>query len=322
MASASPRPASSRPDSPRPYTLLSVAAALATIGLKTLAYRLTGSVGLLSDALESGVNLVAALVAFWALTLAARPADADHHYGYSKAEYFSSGLESALIVVAATAILATAAERLLHPVALERVDLGLLLSLVATAINGAVARVLLRAGRRLDSITLRADAHHLLTDVWTSLGVVAGVAVAKLTGQPLIDPLLAIAVAVQIIFTGWRLLRETAAGLLDRALPAEDMAKLKAVLEAHSGEGVAFHALRTRLAGSRRFVSCHVLVPGAWTVQEGHDFCERVEAEISAALPRCHPFTHLEPIEDPRAWDDERFRWEGEPVEVALDGEA
>lgn len=298
------------PASPRPYTLLSVAAALATIGLKTVAYQLTGSVGLLSDALESGVNLVAALVAFWALTLAARPADADHHYGYSKAEYFSSGLESALIVVAATAILVTAGERLLHPEPLGPVDLGLALTLLATAINGVVARVLLRAGHRLDSITLRADAHHLLTDVWTSLGVVVGVVLTKLSGLSVLDPLIAIAVAVQIIFTGWRLLRETAAGLLDRALPPDDLATLKSLLEAHSSEGVAFHALRTRRAGSRRFVSLHVLVPGEWTVRQGHDFCESIETEISAALPRCHPFTHLEPIEDPRAWDDERFRWE------------
>jgi cation diffusion facilitator family transporter len=299
------------PASARPYTLLSVAAALATIGLKTMAWRLTGSVGLLSDALESGVNLVAALVAFWALTLAARPADADHHYGYSKAEYFSSGLESALIVMAASAIVVTAGERLLHPEPLGPVDLGLTLSLVATAINGAVARVLLRAGHRLDSITLRADAHHLLTDVWTSLGVVVGVALAKLSGWPVLDPLIAMAVGLQIILTGWRLLRETAAGLLDRALPSDDMATLRTLLEAHRSEGVAFHALRTRRAGSRRFVSLHVLVPGAWSVREGHDLCERIEAEISAALPRCHPFTHLEPLEDPRAWDDERFRWEG-----------
>lgn len=299
------------PASARPYTLLSVAAALTTIGLKTVAWRLTGSVGLLSDALESGVNLVAALVAFWALTLAARPADADHHYGYSKAEYFSSGLESALIVMAASAIVVTAGERLLHPQPLGPVDLGLALSLLATAINGAVARVLLRAGHRLDSITLRADAHHLLTDVWTSLGVVAGVALTKLSGWPVLDPLIAMAVGLQIILTGWRLLRETAADLLDRALPPADMATLRSLLETHSGEGVAFHALRTRRAGSRRFVSLHVLVPGTWTVREGHDLCERIEAEISAALPRCHPFTHLEPIEDPRAWDDERLRWEG-----------
>lgn len=298
------------PASPRPYTLLSAVAALATIGLKTFAWRLTGSVGLLSDALESGVNLVAALVAFWALTLAARPADADHHYGYSKAEYFSSGLESALIVMAASAILLTAGERLFHPQPLGPVDLGLALSLLATAINGGVARVLLRAGHRLDSITLRADAHHLLTDVWTSLGVVAGVALTKLSGWPVLDPLIAMAVGVQIIFTGWRLLRETAAGLLDRALPREDMATLAALLEAHGDAEVTFHAVRTRRAGSRRFVSLHVLVPGSWTVREGHDLCERIEAEISAALPRCHSFTHLEPIEDPRAWDDERFRWE------------
>lgn len=296
--------------SARPYTLLSVAAALATIGLKTLAYKLTGSVGLLSDALESGVNLVAALVAFWALSLAARPADADHHYGYSKAEYFSSGLESALIVVAAAAILLTAGERLLHPEPLGRVDLGLALSLVATAINGAVAWVLLKAGKRLDSITLRADAHHLLTDVWTSVGVVAGVGMVQLTGWRSLDPLIAIAVAVNIAITGGRLLRETASGLLDRSLPEEEQQRLDALLAANAGEGIAFHAVRSRVAGSRRFVSFHVLVPGGWSVQQGHDLCERIEREVAAALPRSHVFTHLEPIEDPAAWDDDGFHWE------------
>ena len=296
--------------SPRSYTLLSVAAALATIGLKTLAWHLTGSVGLLSDALESGVNLVSALTAFWALTLAARPADREHHFGYSKAEYFSSGIESALIVVAAVGIAVTASERLFDPKPLEQVNLGLILSLAATAINAAVARVLLRAGRRLDSITLRADAHHLLTDVWTSVGVVVGIALVKITGLSVLDPLIAIAVAVNIVGTGWRLLRETAAGLLDRSLPPEEEAAVEAVLARHRGEGIAFHALRTRLAGARRFVSLHVLVPGAWSVKGGHDFCEQVEAEISAALPGSHVLTHLEPIEDPVAWSDQGFSWE------------
>lgn len=296
--------------SPRSYTLLSVAAALATIGLKTLAWHLTGSVGLLSDALESGVNLVSALTAFWALTLAARPADREHHFGYSKAEYFSSGIESALIVVAAVGIAVTASERLFDPKPLEQVNLGLILSLAATAINAAVARVLLRAGRRLDSITLRADAHHLLTDVWTSVGVVVGIALVKITGLSVLDPLIAIAVAVNIVGTGWRLLRETAAGLLDRSLPPEEEAAVEAVLARHRGEGIAFHALRTRLAGARRFVSLHVLVPGAWSVKDGHDFCERVEAEISGALPGSHVITHLEPIEDPVAWSDQGFSWE------------
>ena len=296
--------------SPRSYTLLSVAAALATIGLKTLAWHLTGSVGLLSDALESGVNLVSALTAFWALTLAARPADRQHHFGYSKAEYFSSGIESALIVVAAVGIAVTASERLFDPKPLEQVNLGLILSLAATAINGAVARVLLRAGRRLDSISLRADAHHLLTDVWTSVGVVVGIALVKITGLTVLDPLIAIAVAVNIVGTGWRLLRETAAGLLDRSLPPEEEAAVEAVLARHRGEGIAFHALRTRQAGARRFVSLHVLVPGAWKVKEGHDFCERLEAQITAALPGSHVFTHLEPIEDPVAWSDQGFSWE------------
>ena len=296
--------------SPRSYTLLSVAAALATIGLKSLAWHLTGSVGLLSDALESGVNLVSSLTAFWALTLAARPADREHHFGYSKAEYFSSGIESALIVVAAVGIAVTASERLFDPKPLEQVNLGLILSLAATAINAAVARVLLRAGRRLDSITLRADAHHLLTDVWTSVGVVVGIALVKITGLSVLDPLIAIAVAVNIVGTGWRLLRETAAGLLDRSLPPEEEAAVEAVLARHRGEGIAFHALRTRLAGARRFVSLHVLVPGAWSVKDGHDFCERVEAEISGALPGSHVITHLEPIEDPVAWSEQGFSWE------------
>jgi cation diffusion facilitator family transporter len=296
--------------SARAYTLLSVAAAMATIAIKTWAWRLTGSVGLLSDAMESGVNLVAALGAFWALSLAAKPADREHSYGHSKAEYFSSGLESALIVLAALAIIHAAAGRLLQPQPLEQVGLGLALSLLATALNGFVAWVLLGAARRFHSITLRADAHHLLTDVWTSVGIVAGIALVKVTGLLILDPLIAIAVALQIIVTGWKLLRETASGLLDRSLPAVDLDRLEALLAGHAGEGIAFHALRTRVAGSRRFVSLHVLVPGHWSVQVGHDFCERLEAEIAAALPRTHVFTHLEPIEDPASWGDEGFRWE------------
>jgi len=296
--------------SARPYTLLSVAAALATIGLKTLAYKLTGSVGLLSDALESGVNLVAALVAFWALSLAARPADADHHYGYSKAEYFSSGLESVLIVVAAIAILAAAISRLRQPQPLEQLGIGLALSLLATALNALVAWVLLKASRRFHSITLRADAHHLLTDVWTSCGVVLGIALVKLTGWSVLDPLIAIAVAINIIITGWMLFHETASGLLDRSLPDDDQARLEQLLASRECEDIRFHALRTRVAGSRRFVSLHVLVPGHWTVQAGHDLCERLEQEIAETLTRTHVLTHLEPIEDPRSWDDQQFRWE------------
>ena len=296
--------------SARSYTLLSVGAAVATIALKVEAWRRTGSVGLLSDALESGINLVAALCAFWALTMTERPADREHPFGHFKAEYFSSGLESALIVVAALAIIQAAVGRLLQPQPLEQVGVGLALSLVATAINGAVALLLLRGARRFDSITLRADAHHLLTDVWTSLGVVVAVGLVQLTGWTILDPLIAIGVAVNIAITGGMLLRETASGLLDRALPEEDQKRLEALLAGHAAEGIAFHAVRTRVAGSRRFVSFHVLVPGEWSVQAGHDLCERIERQIAAALPRSHVFTHLEPIEDPVAWDDDGFHWD------------
>lgn len=296
--------------SPRSFILLSVAAAVATIVLKTAAWRLTGSVGLLSDAMESGVNLAAALGAFWALSLAAKPADRNHHYGHFKAEYFSSGLESVLIVLAALAIIHAAVARLLQPEPLEQLGIGLALSLVATALNGLVAWVLLRASRRFHSITLRADAHHLLTDVWTSCGVVLAIGLVKLTGLTILDPLIAIAVALNITFTGWNLLRETASGLLDRSLPEDEHERLLALLATHETEDIRFHALRTRVAGSRRFVAFHVLVPGRWTVQAGHDLCERLEQEIAVALPRSDVLTHLEPIEDPKAWADEGFRWE------------
>jgi cation diffusion facilitator family transporter len=296
--------------SARSYTFLSIGAAAATIVLKVAAWRITGSVGLLSDALESGVNLVAALAAFFALSLAAKPADREHPYGHFKAEYFSSGLESALILVAAAAILVTAVERLLAPEPLQQLGAGLGLSVVASAINGLVAWLLLRGSRRFHSITLRADAHHLLTDVWTSLGVVLAVGLVKLSGQTVLDPLIAIAVALNIVLMGWKLLRETASGLLDHALPEAEQQQLEALLAAHTGEGLAVHALRTRVAGSRGFVVFHLLVPGHWSVQAGHDLCERLEREITEALPRTDVTIHLEPIEDPRSWRDEGFDWD------------
>ena len=296
--------------SPRHYMLLSTAAAVATIVLKTLAWRLTGSVGLLSDAMESGVNLIAAIGAFWALTLAAKPADRRHHYGHFKAEYFSSGLESVLIVVAALAIIHAAIGRLQEPQPLEQVGIGLAISLLATALNGLVAWVLLKAARRFDSITLRADAHHLLTDVWTSTGVVVGIGMVKLTGLTILDPLIAIAVAVNIVFTGWKLLHETASGLLDRSLPDQEQGQLENLLASYESDEIRFHALRSRVAGSRRFVSFHVLVPGHWSVKAGHDLCEELEHKVAATLTRTHVLTHLEPIEDSKAWDDQGFRWE------------
>jgi cation diffusion facilitator family transporter len=288
----------------RPYTLLSIAAALMTIALKTGAYFLTGSVGLLSDAMESGVNLVAALAAFWALSFAATPADEDHPFGHNKAEYFSSGLESILIVIAAIGIAVVAWERLFSPQPLEQIGWGLLLSLIATVINGVVAWTLLRAGRRLRSITLRADAHHLLTDVWTSAGVTAGIFLVKLTGWLILDPLIALFVAASILVSGVRLLRETSAGLLDTAMPMADRDRIMNIFSIYEQEGIHFHALRTRVSGSRGFVSFHILVPGEWTIQRGHDLCEQVEQEIVDALPGTNVITHMEPLEDPKSWTD------------------
>ncbi|OUL31725.1 cation-efflux pump [Nostoc sp. RF31YmG] len=288
----------------RSYAFLSIAAAIATIVLKFGAYLLTGSVGLLSDAIESCVNLIAALVALWALTYAAKPADAEHAFGHSKAEYFSSGAEGMLIVVAAIIIAIEAWGRLLHPEPLTQLGLGLAISLLATAVNGIVASILLRAGRRLRSITLRADAHHLFTDVWTSAGVVVGILLVKVTGALVIDPIIALVVAANIVWTGFRLLRETGLGLLDTALPKEEIDVISTILNGYQSQGLQFHALRTRIAGTRRFVSFHVLVPGAWTVQQGHDLCEEIELAIINALPSTSVTTHLEPLEDPTSWHD------------------
>jgi cation diffusion facilitator family transporter len=290
--------------SARSYAVLSIGAAIVTIALKFGAYLLTNSVGLLSDALESGVNLVTALVAFWALTYAAKPADEEHAFGYSKAEYFSSGVEGTLILVAAISIAIAAWTRLTHPQPLEQLTLGLGLSLVATAVNGGVALVLLRAGRRLRSITLRADAHHLFTDVWTSAGVLLGVFLVKLTGRLELDPIVAFLVAANIVWAGLRLLRETGAGLLDASLPQQEQRVITDILIPYEEQDIQFHALRTRIAGSRRFVSFHVLVPGQWTVQQGHTLCEEIELKIIGALPGTAVFTHLEPLEDPISWED------------------
>ncbi|HEV2147963.1 MAG TPA: cation diffusion facilitator family transporter [Longimicrobiaceae bacterium] len=287
------------------YALISIAAALATIGLKGGAYVLTGSVGLLSDALESLVNLVAAVVALIALSVAARPADEEHAYGHTKAEYFSSGFEGALVVVAAASILATAVPRLLDPRPIEEVGVGLAISAAASVINLAVARVLFTAGRRYHSITLEADAQHLMTDVWTSVGVILGVGAAAATGWNVLDPLIAIAVALNVVRAGVELLRRSMLGLLDTALPEGERRSIGAVLAAHTEDGVQFHALRTRQAGARRFVSLHVLVPGEWTVQRGHDYLEDLEEEIRGVVPNSTVFTHLEPIEDPLSWEDE-----------------
>jgi cation diffusion facilitator family transporter len=297
--------------SPRAYIALSISAALVTMALKFASYGLTDSIGLFSDAAESGVNLIAALFGLWALTLAARPADYTHAFGHSKAEYFSSALEGILILVAAVSIIVAAVPRFFHPQPLTQIALGLGLSIAAAAINGVVAWVLLRASKRLHSITLRADAHHLLTDVWTSVGVVVGLVLVKLTGWQLLDPVLAIGVALNIAWVSIRLLRETADGLMDAALPDAEQAQIQAVLDSYRNRGLAFHALRTRVAGSRNFVSLHVLVPGEWTIQQGHDLCEEIEQKIRHVLYHAHVTTHLEPINDPSSWYDEPLDREG-----------
>ncbi|MCI0456458.1 MAG: cation diffusion facilitator family transporter [Gemmataceae bacterium] len=286
------------------FAWLSIAAAGLTIGLKGTAYWLTGSVSLLSDALESFVNLAAACVALVVLAIAARPPDEEHAYGHDKAEYFAGGLEGALILVAAASIAVTAIPRLIHPQPLEQLGLGLLLSLAASLINLGVALTLFRAGRRYESITLEADAQHLMTDVWTSVAVLAGVGAVAVTGWERLDPILALLVAGHILWTGVRLVRRSVLGLMDTALPAEERAAVQAILDRYGQEGIRFHALRTRQAGARRFVSVHVLVPGEWTVQRGHDLLERLEEEIRGALANVVVFTHLEPLEDPVSWQD------------------
>jgi cation diffusion facilitator family transporter len=285
------------------FAWLSIAAALLTIGLKTAAYVLTGSVGLLSDALESLVNLAGAIMALGMLTIAARPADEDHAYGHGKAEYFSSGVEGTLILIAAISIAVTAVIRLLHPRPLEQLGLGLAVSVAASLVNLAVALVLLRAAKQNDSITLKANAQHLLTDVWTSVGVVAGVGAVAVTGWQQLDPIVALIVAGNIIWTGVGIVRDSISGLMDRALPAEELKIVRDILEKLRQDGIEYHDLRTRQAGSCRFVSLHVLVPGKWTVHRGHELLERIEADIRGALPSVEVITHLESIEDPASWD-------------------
>jgi len=286
------------------YAWLSIAAAVVTIGLKTGAYFLTGSVGLLSDALESLVNLVGAIMALTMLTIAARPADEDHPYGHSKAEYFSSGVEGSLIMVAAIGIAVAAIDRLLHPRALEQIGLGLGISVAASLVNLGVALVLLKASRHYDSITLRANAHHLLTDVWTSAGVVVGVGAVALSGWGWLDPAVALLVAANIVRVGVGIVRESVLGLMDTAMVPEERSAVQAALEPHLKDGVQSHALLTRQAGSRRFVSLHVLVPGAWTVHQGHDLVERIEADIRGVVRNVTVLTHLESLDDPASWDD------------------
>lgn len=288
------------------FAWLSIAAAVVTITMKMTAWRLTGSVGLLSDALESVVNLVAAIVALIALHVAEQEPDEEHAYGHGKAEYFASGMEGMLVVLAAGSIVWAAIPRLIHPVAIESAGIGIVVSVVASLVNLLVGMRLLRASRTYRSITLEADAQHLFTDVWTSIGVVVGIGAVALTGWHRLDPVIALVMAANIVWTGYQLMRRSMLGLLDTAIPADEQETVNRILDEYRArEGVDTHALRTRQAAARRFISLHVLVPNGWSVERGHQLMEHIEHDIRTALPGTTVFTHLEPIDDPASWADE-----------------
>jgi cation diffusion facilitator family transporter len=262
---------------------------------------------LLSDAVESLVNLAGGIMALAMLTVAARPADEDHAYGHGKAEYFSSGVEGTLILVAAISIGWAATGRLIAPRPIEKIGVGILVATAASLVNLGVALVLLRAAHRHESITLDANAHHLLTDVWTSVGVVVGVGAVGVTGWEWLDPVVALVVAANIVWTGVKIVRRSVSGLMDKAIAAEDVAAVQKVLDVFRRDGVQFHALITRQAGAQKFVSMHVLVPGDWTVKRGHELLDQIEADIRGAVFGAMVFTHLEPLDDPASWDDEKL---------------
>jgi cation diffusion facilitator family transporter len=286
------------------YAWLSIAAALVTMALKAGAYLLTGSVGLLSDALESIVNLVGAIMLLSMLILAARPADDNHAYGHSKAEYFSSGFEGSLILIAAGSIIYTAIMRLINPKPLEQLGLGLLVLVIASLINLGTSLIMRRAGKRHNAVSLIANSHHLMTDVWTSAGVLVGVGAVAITGWQPLDSIVAILAALNILWSGFTIVRESVYGLMDTALPQEDLDKIELTLEKYKCQGVEFHAVRTRLAGASKFVNMHVLVPNEWTVEHGHALLNQLESELKESLPNSNIFTHLEPLHDPTSYTD------------------
>ena len=289
------------------YAWLSLGTAGATIALKLLAWHLTGSVGLLSDALESLVNVAAAAAALGALLISAMPPDDEHAFGHDKIEFFASGLEGGLILTAAAAILWTAVPRLIDPQPIHEAGTGLLVSAIASGLNLIVGSLLISKGRSAGSPVLEADGRHLVSDVISSIGVLLGIVLVWVTGWHLIDPLIALAVAAFILRMGFVLIRNAVHGLLDRSLSAEDLEKVRAVLQRYESEEIHFHALRTRASGSRKFVALHVLVPDEWTVRRGHDLLEQIEHDLRHALPAGQIFTHLEPLNDPSSWDDQNL---------------
>ena len=290
--------------SPTDYAWMSVITSILTIGLKFAAWWVTDSVGLLSDAIESLVNLAAALVALWTLHYVSTGADEDHNFGHEKAEYFSSGIEGGLIFIAAISIIVSAVPRLIHPEPLGPLGLGIALSVLAAIANAICAWFLLKGARAYRSITLEADAHHLLADVWTTVGVNIAVLLVPVTGWWRLDPIVAVLVAVQILWTGWRLIKRSFDGLMDKAIPDAERVEIVRVLETLRHQGCDYHALRTRQAGRKHFVDVHILVPGTMTVQAGHDLVEHIENEIKLKAPHVEVLSHLEPLEDPRSWDD------------------
>ncbi|MCL4415583.1 MAG: cation diffusion facilitator family transporter [Patescibacteria group bacterium] len=287
------------------FAWLSITAAIVTIGLKAFAYYVTGSVGLLSDALESIVNLVAASFALLMLKWAAKPPDEDHMYGHNKAEYFSSIIEGILIVVAAVSIIYTATDRLFHPRGIEQVFLGLFISSFASLINFVVAYSLLKAGKKYHSITLEADAHHLFTDVWTSIGVIVGVFAVSVTKINALDPIIAILVGLNIVYTGIKIMKRSVMGFMDVSISKEEQAIIIKIFNDYEKSGLKFHGLRTRQSAARRFISFHVLFPGKWSVQKSHNYAEKIECDIRKSIPNVTVTTHLEPVEDRKSWNDE-----------------
>lgn len=297
------------------FIYLSIAAAIVTILLKFYAYYTTGSMGLLSDALESFVNLFAAVFALIMLNLAHKPADEGHEYGHGKAEYFSSAIEGALILIAAFSIIYSAVPRIIQPAPLENINTGLLFSFLASLINLGVGLTLIHNGKKKNSLILEADGKHLMTDVWTSVGVIVGIILVKFTGWLIVDPIIAIAVAINIIYTGYKLISRSASGLMDAAIPDADLQKITGYLDGLKPDKIEYHSLMTRQAGQRKFISMHLLVPGEWTVKQGHDFADDIEEHIENMFEEPVTVTsHLEPVDDPISMKDigiDRLKTEG-----------
>ncbi len=284
---------------------LSIAAAVVTILLKFTAYKVTGSIGFFSDALESIVNLLAAVFGLIMLHVSEKPADEGHEFGHSKAEYFSSAIEGSLILLAAFSIIWSAVPRLIHPIALENINIGLLFSVGASFVNLAVGQMLIHNGKKSKSLLVEADGKHLMTDVWTSAGVIAGILLVKFTGILILDPIIAILVALNIVYTGYRLISRSTNGLMDASISETEIDQVKKYLDSLKEKDITYHSLMTRQAGQRKFISFHLLVPGAWTVQQGHENADIIEETIEDMFDEPVTVTsHIEPVEDPASLKD------------------